>query len=243
LDPRDPVDEVHRRDEGADAGGHVRVLPVRLPRDHRRDDLARHRLLGVALEVIERALRLPEVLIRLEARLRRLLAELVHALLVVMLEEPAEVLDDVLAIGERLGRPLERRPEGVGAVDRVTAVVLARARDLEERDPPVGERGAGDELRGAAPDAVDEVQTDDGRVARLARDGTAEEVRPQHLAGVVIHLEREERVTRAALGVERADRIGSAPRALAPATISQTSTTRKGAPPGWVARRRGSATL
>ena len=148
--------------------GQVGVLPVRLPRDHHRDELAAHRLLGVPLEVIGGALRLPEVLVRLEARLRRLLAELVEALLVEVAEQAREVLHDVLAVRERLLRPLERRSRTrARAVDR-----RARRRPRCERATSISvtRRSASDFIgtisAGPLPLAVDEVQARDRRVAR-----------------------------------------------------------------------------
>ena len=195
LDPGDAVDEVHRRDDGAHARREVGVLPVGLPGQHRGDELARAspsrrcppgdrprawpprspcRPRGASSGSAAGARRGTP---RRSSASRR-----------------EKFLTTCFRYASPSRRPLERAPEGEGAIDGVPAVGGARAGHLEERDPAVGQRLHRDELGRPPPLALDEVQARDRRVAGLAWNGAAEEVGAQRLAVGVAHLQRKEGV-------------------------------------------------
>ena len=214
MDHRDAPDEVHRCDDGREAGGEPGVAPVLLASEHVGDHLALDGRLEAPFQVIAGALGLEEVLLGLEARLGDLLPDLVQVLFGEVVQDASDVLHHLLAVGEAFVRPRQRLPHLVTGCERRFHVLLARGGHVEELDAAVGgARHLGVLARGgSAPFARDEVADHDLlRIAGLLGDAllrVAEEVLAESLDVRLGHLPREQAERGAAVGVAGGERIG-----------------------------------
>ena len=214
VDRRNAPDEVHRGHDHREARREPRVAPVALPREHVRDHLALDGGLEAAFQVVAGALRLEEVLLRLQPRLGDLLADLVQVLLGEVVQDARDVLHHLLAVREPLLGPGEGFPYLVAVGEGGLHVLLPAGRHVEELDAAVGRRG---HLRvlargGGAPLARDVVPDGRLRLAGLFRDAVlcvAKQVPAQRLDVLLRHLAREQRIGGPPLGVACSERIGA----------------------------------